>query len=82
VEVLSRSTSKYDRAGKFDKYKTLESIREYILVRQDEPYVEIWFRTSPGHWMETIVKDITKFITLQSVGIQISMQDIYENIDL
>jgi Uma2 family endonuclease len=82
VEVLSRSTSKYDRAGKFDKYKTLESIQEYILIRQEESYVEIWFRESPGRWTETIVKDRTQFITLQSVGIQIAMSDIYENIDL
>ncbi|MEY4934507.1 MAG: hypothetical protein RIS64_866 [Bacteroidota bacterium] len=82
VEVLSKSSFRDACIGKFDKYKSLESIREYILIRQEEPYVEIWFKESPGHWIETIVKDITKSITLQSVGIQITMQDIYENIDL
>ncbi len=53
VEVLSRSTSHYDRASKrfaarFDKYKTLESFKEYILIRQDKFYVEVWYRESPG----------------------------------
>jgi Uma2 family endonuclease len=81
VEVLSKSTQKYDRSGKFDKYKTLESIREYILIRQDECYAEVWFRESPGRWQETIIKDIDSDILLQSVGVSISMQDVYENIE-
>lgn len=59
VEVLSKSTQKCDKAGKFDKYKTLESIREYVLIRQDRCYAEVWFQQSPGLWQETIVKDIS-----------------------
>lgn len=82
VEVLSKSTSKYDRAGKFDKYKTLESFREYVLIRQDECYAEVWFRESPGRWQETIITDITAKIPLQSVGISISMERVYRNVEL
>lgn len=81
VEVLSKSTSKYDRTGKFAKYKTLESFREYVLVRQDECYAEVWFRESPGRWQETIVTDIAGTLPLQSVGISISMERIYRNIE-
>lgn len=63
VEVLSKSTSRYDRTGKFDKYKTLESFRECVLIRQDECDAEVWFRESPGRWQETISTDITaKFL--------------------
>ncbi len=82
VEVLSKSTSRYDRAGKFDKYKTLESFKEYILIRQDECYAEVWYRESPGRWQETIITDISQNIDLQSVGISISMEWIYNNVDL
>ena len=82
VEVLSKSTQKYDRTGKFDKYKTLESIREYVLIRQDEYYAEVWYRKEPGLWQETIIKDISDNLSLQSVGITISMQNIYENFNL
>jgi Uma2 family endonuclease len=81
VEVLSKSTSKYDRTSKFDKYKTLESFREYVLIRQDECYAEVWFRESPGRWQETIVTDISAKLPLQSVGIEISMESIYANIE-
>jgi len=81
VEVLSKSTSKYDRTSKFDKYKTLESFREYVLIRQDECYAEVWFRESPGRWQETIVTDISAKLPLQSVKIEISMESIYANIE-
>ena len=82
VEVLSKSTSKYDRAGKFDKYKTLESFKEYILIRQDECYAEVWYRESPGRWQETIITDISQSIELQSVGISVAMEWVYNNVEL
>ena len=81
VEVLSKSTQKYDRTGKFDKYKTLESFREYVLIRQDTFYAEVWFREKPGTWKETIVTDLSKQLPLQSVGIEIPMQRIYKNVE-
>lgn len=82
VEVLSKSTSKYDRTGKFDKYKTLESIREYVLIRQDECYAEVWYRESPGRWQETIITDMEDELPLQSVGITVAMEWIYKNVEL
>lgn len=81
VEVLSKSTSKYDRTGKFEKYKTLESFREYVLIRQDECYAEIWYRESPGRWQETIVTNINESILLQSVNVSLFMKKIYKNIE-
>jgi Uma2 family endonuclease len=82
VEVLSKSTQKYDRTGKFDKYKTLESFKEYVMIRQDECYAEVWYRESPGRWQETIVTDMKGELPLQSVGISISMERIYRNVEL
>jgi Uma2 family endonuclease len=82
VEVLSKSTQKYDRTGKFDKYKTLESFKEYVMIRQDECYAEVWYRESPGRWQETIITDIKEELPLQSIGISISMERIYRNVEL
>ena len=82
VEVLSKSTQKYDRTGKFDKYKTLESIREYVLIRQDQCYAEVWYREKPGLWKETIINDISNVLPLQSVGIELSLLRIYKNVKL
>lgn len=82
VEVLSKSTSKYDRSGKFEKYKTLDSFKEYVLVRQDQPYVETWHQLEKGLWKETIVTDLTASVSLASVGIEIAMGRIYRNVEL
>ena len=80
VEVLSKSTQKYDRSGKFDKYKTLESFKEYVMIRQNECYAEVWYRERPGLWHETIVTDIEGKLPLQSLGVEISMKRIYKNV--
>jgi Uma2 family endonuclease len=81
VEVLSKSTEKYDRISKFDKYKTLESFREYVLVRQDKCYAEVWFREKKGLWHETILTELSEELPLQSVGVSLKMADIYQDID-
>ena len=39
VEVLSPSTEAYDRGLKFQLYRQLSSLREYVLVWQSEPSV-------------------------------------------
>ncbi len=78
VEVLSKSTKAYDRDGKFSKYKTLPSFREYILVEQNFVHVESWFREEPGLWRETIANKMGEKLNLKSLGIQISVADIYE----
>lgn len=81
VDVLSKSTQRYDRTGKFDKYKTLESFKEYVMIRQNECYAEIWFRERPGLWHETIVTNIDGKLPLQALGIEISMKRIYKNVN-
>ena len=82
VEVLSKSTQKYDRTGKFDKYRTLESFKEYILIRQDACFVEVWYREKPGLWHETTYQNLNGILHLQSVNINIPLQLIYENVEI
>jgi Uma2 family endonuclease len=82
VEVLSKSTSNYDKFAKFEKYKTLESFREYILIAQDRCYVEVRYQVKKGLWQETVYENIDDKINLQSIDIQIDMKYIYRNIDL
>jgi Uma2 family endonuclease len=51
IEVLSPSTEEYDRAQKFDdNYRYLPSLREYVLVAQDEAAIEIRSRDEAGSW--------------------------------
>ena len=81
VEVLSKSTRGYDRGEKFMHYRTLPSFKEYVLIEQDEKKVEIWFKAKENTWEITTVTDIEAECFFNSIGVSVSMSDIYENID-
>lgn len=58
VEVLSPSTEDYDRGGKFDdEYRWIPSLREYVLVAQDEARVEVRSRDDQGNWTTSVYRD-------------------------
>jgi Uma2 family endonuclease len=50
VEVLSPSTEDYDRGEKREHYQRVESLREYVLVAQSRPRIEVFSRTETGDW--------------------------------
>jgi len=50
VEVLSDSTEAYDRGAKAAHYRRIASLREYVLVAQGEPLIEVYRRNERGNW--------------------------------
>lgn len=80
VEVLSPSTRAYDRLGKFELYKFLPSFQEYVLINSDKYTVETRFQEEPNLWRIKTETDIDNSINIRSLGITISMADIYENV--
>jgi Uma2 family endonuclease len=57
VEVLSRSTAEYDAGDKFEHYKSLSSLRQYVLVSHRERSVEVWTRGGDAGWRKALVRD-------------------------
>src|ERR1700722_11097606 len=51
IEVLSESTEAFDRGKKFEQYRKLASLREYVMVAQDTPHMEQYVRQMDGHWL-------------------------------
>lgn len=51
VEILSPSTEAYDRGNKFAAYRTLDSLREYVLVSTEQCRIEVFRRDETGHWV-------------------------------
>jgi Uma2 family endonuclease len=49
-EVLSPTTEAYDRGRKFERYRGLAALKEYVLVSQDRPLVEVFRREGDGSW--------------------------------
>lgn len=80
VEVLSPSTQAYDRLGKFELYKLLPSFQEYVLVNTDKLSVETRFQEESNLWRIKMETDIENSVKLRSLGVAVSMLDIYENI--
>jgi Uma2 family endonuclease len=82
VEVLSNSTENYDKSDKFNDYRTLESFREYVLVSQDKPKVEVYFLQNPEEklWKISTYEGLDKVVDLHSIGCQITMKQIYHRI--
>jgi Uma2 family endonuclease len=79
VEVLSNSTETTDKREKRINYQTIESLQEYVLVSQDEIKVEIYRRDSNNNWtVETLAKN--DILQLNSVGLTLTMADIYEDV--
>ncbi len=52
VEVLSASTEAYDRGDKFEHYRKLDSLAEYLLIAQDRMHVELFVRRA-AEWVLT-----------------------------
>jgi Uma2 family endonuclease len=80
IEVLSNSTEAKDRGVKFANYQTIETLQEYVLISQWEQRVEI-FRRSEKFWvLQTYTTG--ELIELQSINLQISIDAIYEDVNL
>lgn len=82
VAVLSRSTRSYDRKQKFEEYKTLDSFKEYVLVDQNNCFVETRFRKRPDTWVENQYTSLNDSVVLNSVGCSIDVAKIYRRIVL
>ena len=80
IEILSPSTEKYDRGGKFAHYRTLDSLREYLLISQDEFAVELHVWEADGSWSKTAVTGREGILKLPSLGIGLPLAKIYEGV--
>lgn len=79
IEILSATTSSYDRGEKFTEYKSIESFQEYLLVAQDKKSVTLYTKHNERFWFQSEYTEGETF-TLESVGCQLSVDEIYEGI--
>lgn len=80
-EVLSESTEKYDRRGKFEQYKQIPTFTDYVLIDQNEISVEHFARTEAGWNYRTFIRR-TDVLDLPAVGIAVPLSEIYRELDL
>lgn len=77
VEVLSASTEDYDRGDKFEHYKRLPSLKEYVLVSHSAHVVEVWSRLPNGSWSQRLAKDGEQ-LRLDCIGAVVDVAELYD----
>lgn len=77
VEVLSRSTEAYDRGEKFEHYKSLSSLRQYVLVSYRDRSVEVWTRDASDGWTSVVARE-GEVADLASVGARLDVRELYD----
>ncbi|MEM1328090.1 MAG: Uma2 family endonuclease [Bacteroidota bacterium] len=80
IEVLSPKTEEYDKGHKFLKYKTLPPFKEYVLVRQDKPYINTFFRSSDTTWEEIEASNLAESILLKSINVALDLSRVYKKV--
>ena len=78
VEVLSPNTEAWDRGDKAAYYRRIPSLREYVLVAQDKPRIELFRRGEAGVW-EFCEAGAGEALQLASLGVRLDVDEIYRN---
>lgn len=78
VEILSPSTENYDRGVKFEHYRSIESLRHYVVVHPDQPFVEHWSLGPDHRWVLDELRGGEGLLKLTAVDAEIPLAEIYE----
>ena len=82
VEVLSKSTMSYDRGEKFEHYRKLESLAEYLVIAQNKYHVEHYVRQPDNQWLLSETDDLQKTVHLLSIECELALADIYDKVEI
>jgi Uma2 family endonuclease len=82
VEVLSPTTEGHDPGAKFEDYRKLDSLKEYLLVAQKKHHVEHYVRQPDNQWLLSETESLQDIIHLPSINCNLAVADIYEKVDI
>jgi Uma2 family endonuclease len=80
IEILSKSTKDYDRGTKFTLYRSITSLKEYILIDSTAIGVEIFTRQQDNSWILTEFKQLTDSFVISTVHLTLHLHDIYDDV--
>ena len=80
VEVLSDSTESYDRGRKFEQYRRIDTLKEYILISQSRPYVERFVKRGDGFWQLSEFSGNDAVLAIETLSAAIPLAGIYEKV--
>lgn len=81
VEVLSPSTTDYDRGAKAGMYRRIPSLQHLLLVAPEPAMVEHFQRLSDQSWRLDVIDSMSAVVELPAIGAVLAVSDIYRNTD-
>ncbi len=82
VEVLSNSPEAYDRGRKFAMYRTLDSLKAYLMISQNRQKMELYVRKEDGGWIFTESGEEHPQIVLTSFQCVLSHEEVYDKVEM
>ena len=82
IEVLSASTEAYDRGEKFEHYRKLASLVEYLLVAQERHHIEHYLRQSDHQWLLSEADGRQDIVQLPSITCELALAEVYDKVEL
>lgn len=79
IEILSPSTEANDRGRKFAEYQRISSLREYLLVSQDQARIERYARQDIG-WLLTVAEGLDATVNLDAIGATLALREVYHKV--
>ena len=80
IEVLSDSTEKYDRGKKFEHYRQIVSLREYVVISQDHAQIEHFARQADGQWVLSEASGLDAELELPAVECRLPLAEVYAKV--
>jgi Uma2 family endonuclease len=80
VEVLSPATEAYDRGKKFAMYRTLASLREYVLLDTEASSADVFRCDETGGWVLVPVA-AGGVLSLFSIGLELQLGAVFQGMD-
>jgi Uma2 family endonuclease len=81
AEVVSPSTEAYDRGRKFEQYRSILSLREYLLISSERMHVDHFTRQTDGRWMLVSADKPEATIELTAIGCVLTLSALYEKVE-
>jgi Uma2 family endonuclease len=80
VEVLAASTKVFDKSDKADFYRSLPSLKAYLLLEQDRAFAQLYTRTEVG-WLLREYSGLEVVVPLEAIGCNLALSEAYLNVD-
>lgn len=80
IEVLSPSTAGYDHGRNFERYREIASLRDYILVHADSPWVEHFARQPDASWIFREYRGLDGAVPISSLDCLVRLAEVYSDV--